>query len=55
MTWKCPKCSHKSQSYVAMQRHYFRKHHKPKPGSGSVSKGKDKKVYTFRPTVLKKR
>ena len=50
--WKCPKCSFKSSSYTAVQRHYFSKHYTPKPGS--VPKGKQKKVFTFHPKVGKK-
>lgn len=51
MTWKCPSCSYKSSSYSAVQKHYFSKHYKPKAGSKSVPKGKQKTVYTFHPKV----
>jgi len=54
MVWKCPKCKYKTASYSAMQKHYFKKHYTPKANSTSISKGKQKKVYTFKPKVGKK-
>lgn len=53
MVWKCSKCSYKTSSYTAMLRHYFKKHHKAKDNSKSLSKGKQKKIYTFHPKVGK--
>lgn len=52
---KCPKCSYKTQSYSAMQKHYYGKHYKHKKGSKSVSKGKDKKIYVFKPAKFIKK
>lgn len=52
MVWKCSKCKFKSQSYQAMQRHYYKNHHKSKAKKAS-NKGKDKKVHVFRPTLKK--
>jgi hypothetical protein len=49
--WKCPSCSYKSQSYSAVQKHYYKTHYKPSPNSTSVPKGKQKKVFTFKPKV----
>jgi hypothetical protein len=47
MTYKCPRCSFKG-TYKQVQRHFYSKHHTPK--GASVSKSKQKKVYTFKPT-----
>jgi len=33
-----------------MQRHFYKKHHVSKAKTGT-NKGKDKKVFTFRPTL----
>lgn len=54
MVWKCPKCSMKSRSYQAMQRHYYSKHYKRKSSAKPASKGKDKRAYTFKPTLKKR-
>ena len=48
MVWKCPKCSHRSQSHSAMMKHYYAKHHKSS-AKAKQNKGKDKKVYVFKP------
>ena len=53
--WKCPSCSYKSQSYSAVQKHYYAKHYVPKAGSTSVPKGKQKKVYIFHPTLKRRK
>lgn len=46
MVFKCSKCSYKTASYTAMQRHYARQH--PSKGKArSIPKGKQKKVYTY--------
>lgn len=54
MVWKCPKCSFRTKSYRAVQRHFFSKHHTSRAKT-PTNKGKERKVYTFKPTVLKKR
>lgn len=50
--WKCPKCSFRSRSYQAVQKHYFSKHHKSK-SKKAINKGKESKVHVFRPKVGK--
>lgn len=44
--YKCPKCGFKG-TYKQVQKHYYAKHHKGK--QSSISKSKQKKVYTFKP------
>ena len=51
--WKCPKCGYKSTKYVEVQKHYYNRHHKSS-GSKSTTKGKEKKVYTFHPTLKRR-
>jgi len=48
MVWKCPKCSHKSQSHTAMMKHYYKAHPTAKK-SAAQSKGKAKKIFVFKP------
>jgi len=50
MVWKCPKCGHKSQSYSAIQKHYFSKHYTSK-ATVKTNKGKAKQTFTFKPKV----
>jgi len=49
MVWKCPRCSFKTRSYPAMQKHYYSKHYTPKKGAKTVPKGKSKKTHTYKP------
>lgn len=51
--WKCPKCSKTSTSHQVIMKHYYKEHHKSKAKAKS-NKGKEKKVYTFKPMKTKR-
>lgn len=42
--WKCPKCSFKSKSYKAVQKHYGKTH-----GKRKQTKGEETKIHTYHP------
>jgi hypothetical protein len=44
--YKCSKCSYKTASYTAMQKHFSKKH--PSKTKKQTPKGKQKKIYVYR-------